>query len=108
MITFLRKNLDLVATAQSTSRVKSRQVNRFPFASILLGIKVAVKAMQKGKITDYESFKNEINILMQLVSEVCPNNYIWIQQDHPNIIKLHETWETDRIMFLVTEYVLGF
>ena len=28
---------------------------------------VAVKAMQKGKITDYESFKNEINILMQLV-----------------------------------------
>jgi len=29
---------------------------------------VAVKAMQKGKITDYESFKNEITILMQLVS----------------------------------------
>jgi len=23
--------------------------------------------MQKGKITDYEAFKNEINILMQLV-----------------------------------------
>ena len=23
--------------------------------------------------------------------------------DHPNIIKLHETWETDRICFLVTE-----
>jgi hypothetical protein len=30
---------------------------------------VAVKAMQKGKITDYESFKNEINILMQLVGQ---------------------------------------
>lgn len=32
------------------------------------GTKVAVKAMQKGKITDYEAFKNEINILMELVS----------------------------------------
>jgi hypothetical protein len=26
-------------------------------------VKVAVKAMQKGKIQDYESFKNEIAIL---------------------------------------------
>ena len=33
------------------------------------GVKVAVKAMQKGKITDYESFQNEINILMNLVSD---------------------------------------
>jgi len=33
------------------------------------GVKVAVKAMQKGKITDYESFQNEITILMNLVSE---------------------------------------
>jgi len=49
--------------------------------------------MQKGKITYYEAFKNEINILMQL--------------DHPNIIKLHETWETDRICFLVTELCEG-
>ena len=32
------------------------------------GVKVAVKAMQKGKIQDYESFKNEITILMGLVS----------------------------------------
>ena len=32
------------------------------------GEKVAVKAMQKGKIQDYESFKNEINILHGLVS----------------------------------------
>jgi hypothetical protein len=29
----------------------------------LIGVKVAVKAMQKGKIQDYESFKNEIAIL---------------------------------------------
>lgn len=61
---------------------------------------VAVKAMQKGKISDYESFKNEINILMQLVSA----HFFNTPKDHPNIIKLHETWETDRICFLVTEY----
>ena len=28
-----------------------------------IGVKVAVKAMQKGRIQDYESFKNEIAIL---------------------------------------------
>jgi len=57
------------------------------------GAKVAVKAMQKGKIADYQSFKNEISILRGL--------------DHPNIIKLHETWETDRICFLITELCEG-
>ena len=53
------------------------------------GEKVAIKAMQKARITDYKSFQNEISILRSL--------------DHPNIIKLFETWETDRICFLVTE-----
>lgn len=57
------------------------------------GVKVAVKAMQKGRIQDYEAFQNEISILKQL--------------DHPNIIKLHETWETDRICFLITELCEG-
>jgi hypothetical protein len=64
MTTFSRKSLDLAATVQSTWHATSRQVSRFPSASIVLGVMVAVKAMQKGKITDYESFKNEINILM--------------------------------------------
>ena len=41
-----------------------------------IGQKVAVKAMQKGKITDYEAFKNEINILMQLVSNVFAYNIL--------------------------------
>lgn len=56
---------------------------------LCLGEKVAIKAMQKSRISDYESFQNEINILRSL--------------DHPNIIKLFETWETERICFLVTE-----
>lgn len=27
--------------------------------------------------------------------------------DHPNIIKLYETWETERICFLITELCEG-
>lgn len=44
---------------------------------------VAIKAIQKLKVKDYESFITEMNILKGL--------------DHPNIYKLYETWETDRI-----------
>lgn len=44
---------------------------------------VAIKAIQKLKVKDYESFVTEMNILRGL--------------DHPNIYKLYETWETDRI-----------
>ena len=54
---------------------------------------MAIKAMQKSRISDYESFQNEINILRSL--------------DHPNIIKLFETWETERICFLVPELCEG-
>ena len=48
---------------------------------------MAVKAIQKMKIRDYEAFVVEVDILRQL--------------DHPNIIKIYETWETDRICFIV-------
>lgn len=54
---------------------------------------VAIKAIQKLKVKDYESFITEMNILKGL--------------DHPNIYKLYETWETDRIWFLSTEYCKG-
>jgi calcium-dependent protein kinase len=54
---------------------------------------VAIKAIQKLKVRDYESFITEMNILKGL--------------DHPNIYKLYETWETDRICFLSTEYCRG-
>ena len=40
-----------------------------------LGQRVAVKAMQKGKITDYDSFRNEITILMQLVQHEKANYF---------------------------------
>jgi len=45
-----------------------------------LGQRVAVKAMQKGKITDYDSFKNEISILMQLVKHFVTKNLFRITQ----------------------------
>ena len=54
---------------------------------------VAIKAIQKLKVKDYETFVTEMNILKVL--------------DHPNIYKLYETWETDGIWFLSTEYCKG-
>lgn len=68
---------------------KNKKTGKYALPLTPTGAKVAVKAMQKGRIQDYDSFKNEIAILKQL--------------DHPHIIKLHETWETDRICFLITE-----
>ena len=82
-----------------------------------IGEKVAIKAMQKSRISDYEAFQNEISILRSLVSSIFRINFFNLfelnshadhvtfcfAQDHPNIIKLFETWETERICFLVTE-----
>jgi serine/threonine protein kinase len=87
--TFSRKNSAPEDTAQSTSPKTKSAVSPLSQTHSFPGEKVAIKAMQKSRISDYESFQNEINILRSL--------------DHPNIIKLFETWETDRICFLVTE-----
>jgi len=54
---------------------------------------VAIKAIQKFKLNDINLFKNEYNILMDL--------------DHPNIINIHEIWEWEKMMFLVTEFCNG-
>lgn len=42
-----------------------------------------------------------MEILKNLVSQLSRI------QDHPNIIKLYETWETSRICFLITELCSG-
>lgn len=57
------------------------------------GEKVAIKAIQKKRVKDYMTFKNEIKILKVL--------------DHPNIIKLKEIWEWSDVCFLVIEYCDG-
>ena len=54
---------------------------------------MAIKAIQKNKLEDFETFINEIKILRNL--------------DHPNIIKLYEIWEWQHICFLVLEYCAG-
>lgn len=53
----------------------------------------AIKIIPKGKVRDAERFKSEIQILSQL--------------DHPNIIKLYETFEDSRNIYLVTELCKG-
>ena len=64
------------------------------------GVYYAAKAVQKLKLKDYETFKNEIEILRKLV---CLAPSFLCCQDHPNIIKLHEIWEWDKVCFLVLE-----
>jgi len=39
-----------------------------------IGEKVAIKAMQKSRISDYEAFQNEISILRSLVSKFFLKN----------------------------------
>ena len=51
--------------------------------------KFAIKAIQKKKVEDLQTFITEINILQKL--------------DHPNIIKLYEFWEWNNVCFLVLE-----
>ena len=53
------------------------------------GQKFAIKAIQKKKLKDFQTFVNEVKILKAL--------------DHPNIIKLHEIWEWQEVCFLVLE-----
>lgn len=51
----------------------------------------AIKKIPKRKVKDPNEFANEIEILQRM--------------DHPNIIKLYETFEDARNVYMVTEYV---
>ena len=53
----------------------------------------AIKKIPKKKVTDKVEFLNEIEILRKL--------------DHPNIIKLYETFEDDRYIYMITELCTG-
>ena len=53
----------------------------------------AVKKIPKRKVNDRSEFLNEIEILQKL--------------DHPNIIKLYETFEDEKNIFIVTEMCTG-
>lgn len=53
----------------------------------------AVKVVQKARVKDYNTFCNEIGILKTL--------------DHPNIVNVIETFETEHLCFLVLELCQG-
>ena len=53
----------------------------------------AVKLVNKDRVKNYETFINELNILRDL--------------DHPNIVTIIETFETDQVCYMVLEYCSG-
>ena len=53
----------------------------------------AMKQIEKSKITDIQTFKNEIEILSRM--------------DHPNIIKLFEVFEDSKYFYLINELCTG-
>eukprot|EP00742_Colponemidia_sp_Colp-10_P000181 GILJ01000202.1.p1 GENE.GILJ01000202.1~~GILJ01000202.1.p1 ORF type:complete len:469 (+),score=93.72 GILJ01000202.1:43-1449(+) len=57
------------------------------------GSKRAIKTIPKGRVKNIDRFQNEIEILKSL--------------DHPNIIKLYETFEDSRNVYLVMELCTG-
>ena len=64
-------------------KVKNKITNQF----------YACKELQKNKLSDYNSLKREISIMIQL--------------DHPNIIKLYEYYETETFIYLIMELCTG-
>lgn len=54
---------------------------------------VAVKIIQKNRVVESHTFKQELEVLQFL--------------DHPNIVKLLEYFETERLCYLVLEYCEG-
>ena len=57
------------------------------------GIIRAIKVIEKGSISDYNTFITEIGILKNL--------------DHPNIIRIIETFESESLCYLILEYSNG-
>jgi calcium-dependent protein kinase len=53
----------------------------------------AVKSIRKDNVENQESFKTEVEIARKI--------------DHPNIVKLYETWESEVHYYLVFEYCQG-
>ena len=54
---------------------------------------MAIKVIHKFKISDVRIFKKEYATLSKV--------------DHPNIINIHEIWEWEKMLFIVTDYCYG-
>jgi len=62
----------------------------------------AIKIISKNKVKNQERFTMEIEITKKLV-KACFIEYNINFQDHPNVIKLYETFEDSRNIYLVME-----
>lgn len=77
----------------------SQEIGAGGYGRVLLGTHKAsgevraVKIIQKVKIKDCQTFQTEIEIMKQL--------------DHPHIVRIIETYESDKICCLVMEYCEG-
>jgi calcium-dependent protein kinase len=58
----------------------------------------AIKIVKKSKLANPDKFLEEIDITKKLVFRNST-------QDHPNIIKLFETYEDKKFFYLVMEYL---
>jgi serine/threonine protein kinase len=61
------------------------------------GFKVAIKIMNKEVLSSRPSMRKKVEreiVVMKVI-------------DHPNVLKLHDVYETSKYLFLVTEYVEG-
>ena len=64
----------------------------------------AIKIIPKNRVKDPTRFSNEINIMRTLVLKILFFIFNLKIKDHPNIIKLYETFEDSRNVYLVMEY----
>ncbi|CAE7025991.1 CPK2 [Symbiodinium sp. KB8] len=80
-------------------KLDSKKIGEGTYGSVAIGVhqqtnvERAVKTMSKGNIKHVERFMQEINIMKSM--------------DHPNIIKLFETFEDRKQIFLVMELCQG-
>jgi len=95
-------NLNQLKIGKITDYVIGAQIGQGAYAVVkhgthkMTGRKVAIKIYEKYKLIEPQrkiSVKREIQILKRL--------------NHPNILKLHETIDTTRQLFLITELIKG-
>jgi len=79
--------------------VRNGQIGQGGYGLVVVGVHRktnvtrAIKQISKGSVKNIERFKQEIAIMKQM--------------DHPNVIKLYETYESTKTIHLVMELCLG-
>ncbi|KAI8047808.1 kinase-like domain-containing protein, partial [Gilbertella persicaria] len=79
-----------------------RQVGQGKFSRVMLSYHSLTKKQVAIKIIDKR--QHDYRVMSRLVREISLMEVL----DHPNIVRLYETYETTESMYLVMEYVDGF